>query len=93
LGRSWRIGSLDEGSWVEEAMSWTGMRYVAIGVPGIVTLTANFEEAFRELAGVALGTCTQSKEATGHVLSIGLGTIKLVTGIETLNASSESSEA
>ena len=69
----------------------TGERITRLGLEG-TTLTGSFEEAFRELAEMPLGTCTQSKEATAHVLSPVAGTIKLVSG-ETLNASSESSEA
>jgi len=69
----------------------TGEGTTKLGLEG-ATLTGSFEELFRELMGVALANCTQSKEATGHVLSVGTGTIKLVSG-ETLNASSETSEA
>ncbi len=71
----------------------TGEGIIELGLEG-TTLTASFNEPFRELVGVPLATCTQSKEASGHVVSppMAPGTIKLVSG-ETLNASSESSEA
>jgi hypothetical protein len=69
----------------------TGEGITKLGLTG-TTLTGSFEEAFRELAELPLATCTQSKEATGHVVSPVAGTIKLVSG-EMLNASSESSEA
>jgi hypothetical protein len=70
----------------------TGEGITKLGLEA-TTLTASFEEAFRELAEVKLALCTQSNEESGHVLSVGTGTIKLATGTETLSASSESSEA
>jgi len=54
-------------------------------------LLGTFEDAFNELAELPLATCTQSKEATGIVASIATP-LSLVNG-ETLNASSETSEA
>lgn len=69
----------------------TGEGVNRIGLSG-ESLTATFEEAFRTLTEVAEATCTQSKEASGRVISIAAAPIVL-TGGGTLNASSETSEA
>jgi len=65
---------------------------------GIIKLTlestlllGTFEDAFAELAEVPLATCTQSKEPTGVVETI--PTPLSLTNGETLNASSETTEA
>ncbi len=64
----------------------SGSGSVSLGLSG-ATLTGEFSDTFTLLMEEPLAECTQSKEKTGLVESVGAGTLSLTAG--TLSASSE----
>ena len=72
---------------VDECTAVTGKTgVVSLGLSG-TTLTGSFSEAFTLLMEEPLAECTQSKEKTGNVESVGAGTLS--SKGNTLSASSE----